>query len=78
MEEIIKLARHQEEVEKAEHPLHRIMSIEEREDHLVITTTDIHLSRRIGQALHSAYKGSLDIHYDEEGYFIRARWTRSE
>jgi hypothetical protein len=77
-EEIIHLARHQEEIEKAEHPLHRIMSIEHRQDHVVITTTDIHLPRRISQALHSAYKGSLDVHYDEEGYFIRVRWSRSE
>ena len=44
----------------------------------IITTTDIHLPRRIGQALHSAYKGSLDVHYDEEGYFIRVHWSLPE
>ena len=75
-EEIINLARNQEEIEQAEQPLHRIMSIEDRQDHVVITTTVIHLPRRIGQALHSAYKGSWDVHYDEEGYFIRVRWSR--
>lgn len=77
-EEVIHLARNQEQLENAEHPLHRIMSIDDRQDEVVITTTDIHLPRRIGQALHSAYKGSLDVHYDEEGYFIRVHWSRRE
>lgn len=75
-EEVIHLARHQEQLENAEHPLHRIMSIEDRQDHLLITTTDIHLPRRIGQAVHSAYKGSLEVQYEEEGYFIRVHWSR--
>jgi hypothetical protein len=76
-QELIQLVRNQEGLETAEHPLHRIMSIQDREDEVVVTTTDIHLPRRIGQALHSAYKGSLDVHYDEEGYFIRAHWARA-
>ena len=41
-----------------------------------ITTTEIHLPRGIGQALHNAYKGEFDIHYDEEGYLVRVNWTR--
>jgi hypothetical protein len=75
-DEILHLARHQEEQEKAEHPLHRIMSIEEQGGGLVVRTTDIHLPRRIGEALHHAYRGELDFHYEEEAYFIRVRWTR--
>lgn len=35
-----------------------------------------HLPRRIADALHHAYKGELDIHYDEEGYFVRVNWKR--
>lgn len=75
-EEIIRLVRNEENLEVAQHPLHRILSIDDREDETIITTTDIHLPRRIGRALRNAYKGALDVHYDEEGYFIRARWTR--
>lgn len=75
--ELIQLIHHQEALETAEHPLHRIMSIEDRNDEVVVITTDIHLPRRIGQALRSAYKGSLDVHYDEEGYFIRVHWSRA-
>jgi NMD protein affecting ribosome stability and mRNA decay len=75
-EEILNLVRHQEEQEKAEHPLHRIMDIEKRNGGLVITTTDIHLPRRIGEALQHAYEGVLDFHYEEEAYSLRVRWSR--
>ena len=76
--EVLGLARHQEELEKGEHPLHRIMSIDEQGEVIVINTTDIHLPRRIGEALHSAYEGELDFHYDEEAYLIRVSWKRDE
>ena len=42
----------------------------------VVTTTDIHLPRRIGHALEHAFKGKLDTHYNEEEYFIRIQWRR--
>jgi hypothetical protein len=77
-DEILHLARHQEEQEKAEHPLHRIMAIEEQDGAIVVRTTDIHLPRRIGEALHHAYRGDLDFHYDEGGYFIRVSWARDD
>jgi hypothetical protein len=75
-DEILHLARHQEEQEKAEHPLHRIMDIEEPDGGIVVRTTDIHLPRRIGEALRHAYRGDLEFHYEEGTYFIRVRWSR--
>ena len=77
-EEILRLARHNEELEKQEHPLNRIMEIEERDEEIVISTTDIHLPRRIGEAMHHAYHGQLDFRYDEDSYFIRVDWTRED
>ncbi len=74
--ELLHLARNNESQEKQAHPLHRIMDIEERVDSIVITTTDIHLPRQIGEALCRAYKGHLDLRYDDEGYFVRAEWRR--
>ena len=74
--EILNLARNTEAVEKAEHPLHRNIAIEDRGEEIEVTTTDIHLPRRIGQALHDAYKGEIDFHYDAEGYFVRVNWRR--
>jgi hypothetical protein len=73
--EVIHLARHQEEAERAEHPLNRIMGIDEGTDQIVIHTTDIHLPRRIGEAIERAYKGDLRIHFDESGYFVRVDST---
>jgi len=74
--EILGLARRQEELEKGEHPLNRIMRIADDGGDIVITTTDIHLPRRIGEALFSAYEGELDFHYEEEAYAIRVSWRR--
>jgi NMD protein affecting ribosome stability and mRNA decay len=76
--EILNLARHHEKQENTEHPLHRIMKIEEHPDAIVIKTTDIHLPQRIGEALRHAYKGELDMHYDEEGYLVRINWNREK
>jgi hypothetical protein len=36
------------------------MQIEEQVDGILITTTDIHLPRRIGEALHRAYQGEIE------------------
>ena len=77
-DEIIGLARHSEQREKLEHPLHRIMDIKAEGDGLTITTTDIHLPRRIVHALRDAYRGELDFHYDKESYSMRANWVRND
>jgi len=78
-DELVHLARSQEKAEKPEHPLNRIMSIEDAAaDRMVISTTDIHLPRRIGEAVARAYKGDLTEQYDEGGYFVRVNWHRSD
>jgi len=73
-EEIARLARHQEEAEKREHPLNRIISIDEGAQGIVIHTTDIHLPRRIGEAGKRAFHGTLDEQFEEGGYFVRVDW----
>jgi hypothetical protein len=75
-EEILGLVRNEAEAENTEHPLHRIMGIEERREEAVVTTTDVHLPRRIGHALEHAYKGKTEIHFDKEGHFARMKWHR--
>lgn len=76
--EMIRLARHQEEVEKKEHPLNRIIDIEEMPDRIIINTTDIHLPRRIAEAQKRAWHGETQFHYDEDGYFLRVNWRRED
>lgn len=74
-DEAVRLARHQEEAEKSEHPLNRIIGIEETPEGIVITTTDIHLPRRIAEAVRRAFGGAVEIDFDEDGYFERVNWT---
>lgn len=73
-DEILHLVRNTQENQNAEHPLSRIIEIVDRDEATVVTTTDIHLPRRVGHALEHAYKGKLDVHYNEEEYFVRVRW----
>lgn len=61
---------------QAEHPLQRIMDIEEADAQVRITTTDMHLARGIGEALHDAYRGVLHFHYEPGETRLRVTWTR--
>jgi hypothetical protein len=75
-DELLNLVRHLEIRKKSQHPLQRIIAIEEQAAQLLITTTDIHLARGIGDALHQAYKGDLNFHYNEAEYLLRVHWQR--
>lgn len=76
-DEILGLARNLEEHEKAEHPMNRILKVDDQAATLVISTTDPHLARGIGDALHHAYQGQLDYQYpDDAGDLLRVSWER--
>jgi hypothetical protein len=60
--------------EKAEHPMHRVLSIEQETDRVAVMTSDIHLPRRIGEALCKAHRGHLDVTFGENEYSVRAHW----
>ena len=74
--ELIQLVRNLEAKEKAEHPLQRIIEVVDEAGGVLVTTTDVHLAHGIGEALHHAYKGTLDSHYNPEEKLLRVRWTR--
>jgi hypothetical protein len=74
--EILNLIHHAESEARAEHPLERIMAIEEGEDRTVITFTDAHLVHGIGEALRHAYQGELDSRYTDEDALLRVSWSR--
>lgn len=75
-EEIVHLIRNYEQRERAEHPLKRIMEIETRDDSLVVTFTDPHLARGVGEALYNAYEGELDHQYTRSDNLLRVEWRR--
>lgn len=74
-DEIMRLVHNEEQRERAEHPLKRIMDIEESDGEVLVTTTDIHLARRIGEAVHHAYQGELEFHYNPDENLLRVHWT---
>jgi len=75
-DEIMHLMHNHELHERAEHPLKRIMAVEEKDGATLVTTTDIHLARGIGEALHHAYHGELEFHYNPEQNLLRVSWAR--
>ena len=75
-EEVLSCVRRCEDAEKREHPLQRIMRIEAGGDGVLVTTTDPHLARRIGDALRDAYKGELRCRYSKGERLVRVTWER--
>jgi NMD protein affecting ribosome stability and mRNA decay len=75
-DELLRLVRHEADNERLEHPINRIMDIEEHSERAVVTTTDIHTPHRIGTALERAYQGELEMRYGDEEYSIRVSWRR--
>ena len=75
-DELVHLMRNREEKEKAEHPLARIMTVEDENGGLLVTTTDMHLARDLGEALHHAHQGELEFHYNEGENLLRVHWQR--
>lgn len=75
-DDILHLVRNREVTERAEHPLERIMAIEDVAEGVLVTTTDTHLARNIAEAVQSAFKGELDFHYNKEDNLLRATWSR--
>lgn len=74
--QILALVRNEEERTRAEHPLQRIMEIGHEADKTVITTTDLHLARRIGDAVQSAFHGKLEIKYSKDESLVRVYWSK--
>lgn len=75
-DELMSLIRHHAEKAKEQHPLARIMQIEPDGDGVLITTTDLHLARDLGAALHHACQGELELLYNPAEKLLRVYWQR--
>jgi hypothetical protein len=75
-DEVLRLVRNVEATEKVERPLERIMAIEDDRDQTVVTTTGIHLARRIGESLGRSYQGEFNFRYGDGDETIRVNWSR--
>lgn len=75
-DEVLALVAHVATRERNEHPLNRIMEVENGADRTVVTTTDIHLPQRIAEALHHSYQGEFKVDYGHHDYEAHAKWQR--
>lgn len=74
-EEVLRTARNFAERMEEEHPLQRMIGIDESPEKMTISTTDIHLAQGIGRALHRAYHGNLHFTFTENEYVVRVNWV---
>lgn len=65
-------------VETEEHALNRIARVDDEDSGFRIVTTDVHLARRLGEALHRAFGGELTVQYPPGDETVRVGWERSE
>jgi hypothetical protein len=76
-DEILKLIQNKVEQEKAEHPMKRLMGVEDgQKGELIARFTDLHLPRGTGEAIQRAYDGELEIQYTKESNLVRVYWHR--
>ena len=69
-DEILNLISNVEELEKAEHPLERLMDVQDSEDGILVTTTGLHLARRVAGKLKRRFGSKVSIRYPEEQNLI--------
>lgn len=74
--EIEHLVRNEAARQRAEHPLKRVMALEDSEGGIQVSTTDLHLARAIGEAVFHAYQGELEFHYNPGEMRLRVYWQR--
>lgn len=73
-DEIQGLVRNEEQLEKEEHPLERVLRIEDAGDGLVVETTGLHLARRIANKLERRFHRQASFHYGEEPERLIVDW----
>lgn len=61
---------------REEHPMQRLMGVENVTQGVLVTTTDAHLARGIAVAVHEAFKGNLDLAFSKDENMVRATWSR--
>lgn len=73
-DELLNLVRNSERLEREEHPLERLMGVESDEEGLFVTTTGIHLARRIASQLERALGEKPQIRYPDGEHHVVVEW----
>lgn len=72
--EVLQLARNVERSEKAEHPLERLMKVDESDGGLVIATTGIHIAHQIAHTLARRFHRKARIRYADDESVVHVDW----
>lgn len=75
-EELVRLARKEEERARGINPLERIMEIRDADSGVELLTTDGKLAQRIGREIRKAYRGAITYKWAEDADLVRVTWTR--
>jgi hypothetical protein len=75
-EELLNILRNEEQRGIQTNPLERIIDIREEKDALIVETTTEKLAQRMGRAIHSAHKGTLDYRWPDGDHLARIYWAR--
>jgi len=74
--EVLNLVKNVEKLEKTERPMERIINVREVKAHTLITTTGIHIARRVGEVLSRSYACDLSFQYGDGEKSIRVFCNR--
>jgi cold shock CspA family protein/ribosome-associated translation inhibitor RaiA len=77
-DDVVRLLRNEESAERAEHPLNRVIAFEDRGTEIEVTTTDVHLPRRLAEAVRQAFEGEVRMDYATDQDLVRVSWTRTD
>lgn len=74
--EIAGRVRNIETMEKGRHPLERIIAVDESDTEMRLSTSGVHVARRIGEGLVRAFKGDLAVAYSPGEEKVSVQWER--
>ena len=74
--EIERLLRREEQRAASDNPLGRIAAVIRKPSRLTVRTTTEHLAKRLGEALHKAFSGTVHYEFSHENKFAHVTWSR--
>jgi hypothetical protein len=77
-DDVLRLIRNVEATEKAEHPLERLMAIEEAGPDLIVTTTGVHLARELAHRLGRQFHRKPHLRYADGEDLVHVDWESAQ
>lgn len=78
MDEVLNLINNTERDETLQHPMERLIQVVSDDDGARVTTTGVHIARRIGDAVSRAYGGEYSIEYLDDEKRVRISVERDD